>query len=85
MANPPRQIEVAADEDLPELTISPEKVCFVIIKAREFDAKDAITDAAGGGRPRPCQPRRADRELFARHAAAGRLAGGGHLAVRSIL
>lgn len=28
----------------PDLTISPEKVCFVIIKAREFDAKDVATD-----------------------------------------
>ncbi len=27
-----------ADESL--LTISPEKVCFIIIKAKEFDAKD---------------------------------------------
>lgn len=27
----------------PELTISPEKVCFIIIKAREFDAKDVET------------------------------------------
>jgi hypothetical protein len=33
----PRQIEVPSDEDMPELTISLEKVCFVIIKAREFD------------------------------------------------
>ena len=28
----------------PSLTISPEKVCFVIFKAREFDAKDEVTD-----------------------------------------
>lgn len=26
------------------LSISPEKVCYLIIKAREFDAKDAVTD-----------------------------------------
>ncbi|MDT3684977.1 MAG: DUF3775 domain-containing protein [Pseudorhodoplanes sp.] len=28
----------------PNLTISPEKVCFIIVKAREFDAKDVATD-----------------------------------------
>lgn len=28
----------------PNLSISPEKVCFIAIKAREFDAKDAVTD-----------------------------------------
>jgi hypothetical protein len=51
MAKPSRQIEVAADEDMPELTISPEKVCFVIIKAREFDAKDAVTEPDAGSNP----------------------------------
>lgn len=30
--------------NLPSLTIVPEKVCFLIVKAREFDAKDAVTD-----------------------------------------
>jgi hypothetical protein len=29
---------------LPTLTISPEKVCFIVVKAREFDAKDIATD-----------------------------------------
>lgn len=29
--------------DLPELSISPEKVCFIVVKAREFDAKDEQT------------------------------------------
>jgi hypothetical protein len=28
----------------PDLLIATEKVCFVVIKAREFDAKDAVTD-----------------------------------------
>jgi Protein of unknown function (DUF3775) len=28
----------------PELSISPEKVCFIIAKAREFDVKDVVTD-----------------------------------------
>jgi hypothetical protein len=34
--------------DLPELQISPEKVCFIIAKAREFDAKDAVSDPDPG-------------------------------------
>ena len=29
---------------IPSLTISPEKLCFVIAKAREFDVKDVVTD-----------------------------------------
>ncbi len=28
----------------PELSISPEKVCFIVVKARDFDAKDVVTD-----------------------------------------
>jgi hypothetical protein len=28
----------------PELSISPDKVCFIIVKARDFDAKDVVTD-----------------------------------------
>jgi hypothetical protein len=28
----------------PTLAISPEKVCYIIVKAREFDAKDVVTD-----------------------------------------
>jgi hypothetical protein len=35
----------------PELQISPEKVCFVIIKAREFDAKDLVTEPDPGSNP----------------------------------
>jgi Protein of unknown function (DUF3775) len=31
-----------------ELTISPEKVCFIIVKAREFDVKDAVTEPDPG-------------------------------------
>jgi hypothetical protein len=30
---------------VPSLSISPEKVCFVVVKARAFDAKDVVTDA----------------------------------------
>jgi len=33
---------------MPELTISPEKVAFVIEKAREFDAKEAASDPDSG-------------------------------------
>jgi hypothetical protein len=28
----------------PTLSISPEKVCLFIVKAREFDVKDVVTD-----------------------------------------
>lgn len=28
----------------PDLSISPEKLCFIIAKAREFDVKDVVTD-----------------------------------------
>jgi hypothetical protein len=31
-------------DTLPELSISPEKLCFIIAKAREFDVKDVATD-----------------------------------------
>ena len=34
-----------------ELTISPEKVCFIIIKAKAFDAKDEVTDPDPGSNP----------------------------------
>ena len=39
------------DNDESPLTISPEKVCFIIIKAREFDAKDAVTEPDPGSNP----------------------------------
>ena len=31
-------------ETAPDLSISPDKLCFIIAKAREFDAKDIVTD-----------------------------------------
>lgn len=39
-----------ADQDQisPPLTISPEKICFIIIKAREFDVKDEVTEPNPG-------------------------------------
>jgi hypothetical protein len=43
-----------ADEDVentPDLSISPEKVCYIIAKAREFDAKDVVTDPDDASNP----------------------------------
>jgi hypothetical protein len=43
-----------ADEDreyTPDLSISTEKVCFIILKAREFDAKDVVTDPDDASNP----------------------------------
>lgn len=37
--------------ELPELQISPEKVCYVIIKAREFDVKDLVCEPDPGSNP----------------------------------
>ncbi|MGA2894927.1 MAG: DUF3775 domain-containing protein [Xanthobacteraceae bacterium] len=31
-------------ENAPELSISPDKVCYIIAKAHEFDVKDVVTD-----------------------------------------
>ncbi len=36
------------NETLPTLSISPEKICFIAVKAREFDAKDVVTDPDDG-------------------------------------
>lgn len=33
---------------IPELGISPDKLGFIVVKAREFDAKDAVTDEDSG-------------------------------------
>ena len=40
-----------AVENTPDLSISPEKVCYIIAKAREFDAKDVVTDPDDGSNP----------------------------------
>jgi hypothetical protein len=44
---------IAATDDIEEgpLTISPEKVCFTIMKAREFDVKDEVTEPDPGSNP----------------------------------
>jgi hypothetical protein len=31
-------------ENSPDLSIATEKVCFIVVKAREFDVKDVVTD-----------------------------------------
>src|ERR1700740_466532 len=38
-------------ENTPDLSISPEKVCYIVVKAREFDAKDVVTDPDDGSNP----------------------------------
>lgn len=48
MQKPSSRTETSAGTVEPTLTISPEKVCFIIIKIREFDAKDAITEPDPG-------------------------------------
>ncbi|MBB3809175.1 DUF3775 domain-containing protein [Pseudochelatococcus contaminans] len=45
------QTESAENDDASVLTISPEKVCFIIFKAREFDVKDGVTDPDSGSNP----------------------------------
>ena len=51
MPKQPKQIEESSPEELPALAISPDKVCFVIIKAREFDVKDVVTEPDPGSNP----------------------------------
>ena len=46
-----RRAELPAGTDTAPLTISPEKVCFFIIKAKEFDAKDLVTEPDPGSNP----------------------------------
>ncbi|HWG03506.1 MAG TPA: DUF3775 domain-containing protein [Beijerinckiaceae bacterium] len=38
-------------QEAPALTIPVETVCFVIVKAREFDAKDVVTEPDPGSNP----------------------------------
>ena len=45
------QPTIPTDEDAPALTISSEKVCFIIIKAREFDAKEEANEPDPGSNP----------------------------------
>ena len=39
------------EHDLPEISISEEKLCFIIEKAREFDVKDVVTDPNPASNP----------------------------------
>lgn len=48
MSTPPARSEAGSGDDLPPLTISSDKVCFIVIKAREFDVKDAVTEPDAG-------------------------------------
>lgn len=43
--------DAAPTEDGPTLTIAHDKVCFIIIKAQEFDAKDVVTEPDTGSNP----------------------------------
>jgi len=47
----PTSPATATTDENDKLTISPEKVCFVIIKAREFDAKEEISEPDPGSNP----------------------------------
>jgi Protein of unknown function (DUF3775) len=40
-----------AKAELPDLSISDEKLCFIIAKAREFDVKDVVTDPDDASNP----------------------------------
>ncbi|AXK82861.1 DUF3775 domain-containing protein [Pseudolabrys taiwanensis] len=51
MAKQPAETTDSPDDDEGPLTISPEKVCFLIVKAREFDAKDVVTEPDTGSNP----------------------------------
>ncbi len=42
--------KLAEQEEMP-FSISPEKVCFIVVKAREFDAKDEVTEPNPGSNP----------------------------------
>src|SRR6266542_4424834 len=35
----------------PDLSIATDKVCFIVVKAREFDAKDLVTEPDPGSNP----------------------------------
>ena len=39
---------ITSTKAAPTLSISPEKVCFIVVKARAFDAKDVVTDPEEG-------------------------------------
>jgi hypothetical protein len=42
------RLEEALMADAPVLSISPEKICFIVVKAHEFDVQDVETDVDSG-------------------------------------
>ena len=42
------KVIVEDESELPDIGINPEKVCHVIVKARQFDGKDAVSDPNSG-------------------------------------
>lgn len=51
MQEPTVERQAPDDEEESRLTISPEKVCFIIMKAREFDAKEEANEPDPGSNP----------------------------------
>lgn len=47
----PAHSEEPERDDTSPLAISPEKVCFLIVKFREYDAKDGVTEPDTGSNP----------------------------------
>ena len=45
------QTKNPAEDDEVTLSVSPEKVCFIIVKAREFDVKDEVSEPDPGSNP----------------------------------
>ena len=45
------KVVVPDESELPDLGINPEKVCHVILKARQFDVKEAPADEDSGSNP----------------------------------
>jgi hypothetical protein len=51
-ATPPKVLRnPMATTDVPELSISEDKLCFIVEKAREFDVKDEVTDPDDASNP----------------------------------
>ena len=42
------KVVVEDESELPDLGINPDKVCHVIVKARQFDAKEGVSDPNSG-------------------------------------
>ena len=51
MQNTTSRANTTTGESEVDLAISPEKVCFIIIKAREFDAKEEVEEPDPGSNP----------------------------------